>query len=114
MKPLFIIGIALLFSNISPEEKAQELILEQIRDTVLEWDSYRGVKFGSLDSLFSNHPRTVDGIVDTAYTPVHEGWKMVHAFTANSDREINAVHNIEYYFDLDITEITGVKNLIKD
>ena len=51
----FLIAMALLLITCSsPEKKAQKAIKEELRLTLNDFKSYESVKFGTLDSLFSD------------------------------------------------------------
>lgn len=41
--------------QLSPEKKAQKLIVEKLKLTLHDWDSYESVQFGKLDSLYSSY-----------------------------------------------------------
>lgn len=39
----------------SPEKKAQKLIVEKLKLSLHDWDSYESVQFGKLDSMYSSY-----------------------------------------------------------
>lgn len=50
--------ISLCSCGKSNEEKAQELIKSQLKNTMKDWTSYEEVKFGKLDSTFTDYKTT--------------------------------------------------------
>lgn len=51
---LFVLFIGiLLYSCNSPEDKAKDLIKQNLKESLHDWNSYESVKFGALDSVYT-------------------------------------------------------------
>lgn len=46
--------IILVSCSVSPEKKAQKLIEKQLQESLHDWKSYESVKFGTLDSVYTD------------------------------------------------------------
>lgn len=65
MKELFLIACAVIVfcsCGNSNEEKAQELIKANLKETMKDWSSYESVSFSKLDSTFTKYDNSPEGI----------------------------------------------------
>lgn len=53
MKKFLLFASLILVACSTPEKRAKNLIVTQLKETLHDWDSYESVKFGSLDSVYT-------------------------------------------------------------
>ena len=97
--------ILLLFScSKSPEEMAQSLIQDHLKNTMKDWSSYESVKFGSLDSAFTIYADTQEAILEMR--KIDSVKKIVNDFQDKSNGDVCAALKVQlldsaiYYNDV--------------
>jgi len=126
--------------NLSPERKAENAIREKFKYTLHDYASYQPVSFGVLTKLPSPSESAQRLLKNRAYLDsiakankdlkqdieiyleyqqdslsrsqnFGPGWKMQHTFRAKVPLGGYMLHNYMIYFNIDLTEVTGILDL---
>lgn len=94
--------------------------LDMVNETINEFDTYKGLSsdwaMAKRQTLLDKSKAYLDTIkyyeplykeAESKFIPEFKGWKMTHSFRANNAAGHKVIGHYEYYFDKDLTKLTG-------